>query len=122
MTASRTSNKQILDAILALTEAITATNTKNAAPASEPPVLTEKAEPATTQADNLTLNKNEQRYLAVMNGKFEAYAEKIGEPIVGYAYRKSNGKLGFWSVPQSQWADKKAKIKNLIGPLAVHGA
>lgn len=120
MTASRTSNKQILDAIEKLTEVLTQNLTPvQAAVSAAPPVLTPvNSEPTVTEGEGNV--KVDAKYKGHMESKFLAYAAKVGEPVVGYAYKKSNGQTGLWSVPASKWAESP-RIKNLIGPIGIYG-
>ena len=108
--SERTSNKQILEAINALTEAITQTMVQ---PKVEPQPVAAAAE-----ASGESTIKVDAKYKAMMENKFAAYAAKVGEPVIGYAYKKSNGRTGLWSIPQSKWTG--AKIKNLVGAVGIY--
>ena len=95
MSKSRVSNEQILTAINSLVEAMTAQIAQpTAVTVTEP-----KAAPA--KAESIKIDK---AYLNKMIPKWDQLANKVGEQFIGYAYRKSNGKLGLWGCKASDLA------------------
>ena len=101
--SNRTSNKQILEAIEGLTAAILAgQGTTAPQPSAEVEVASEepKAKPSKVKVS--------KAYFNAMLPKWQALANTKGETYVGYAYRKSNGKVGLWAVPKTKIASKEA--------------
>jgi len=117
--SNRTSNKQILDAIEAQTQAINslvgalggAQNTSvpgqiDLTPVTDPEP---KAKPSKVKVS--------EAYFNAMLPKWQALANSKGTTYVGYAYRKSNGRVGLWAVPKDKLA-AKAATDSYIGNVA----
>lgn len=99
--SERTSNKQILDAILALTDAITATAVApvvNATPA---------AETADVEVDGA--------YLEHLQAKAAAHATAKGEDVVLYARRNKAGETKLAYALTSRWDDKVKGQPSTLG-------
>jgi hypothetical protein len=119
MTApTRTSNKQILDAILDLTVAIKGMATPVAAPVAQqavpfmqPVAIATPAEvAAATQPKAETPVKIDAAYLNhVSGGKALAYANKTGEQVVIYARRNGHGETKLAYCAASKWTGLKDK-------------
>jgi hypothetical protein len=106
----RTSNKDIASKLDTLIELLTAQSmAQNQTPTvSVQPTV---AEPQPAKQDSV---KIDAKYLAKMEPKWQAYANKLGQTVVGYAYRKSNGKVGLWGCPSNEVADVSAR-ESFIG-------
>jgi hypothetical protein len=121
MADSRVSNKQILEAIASNNEAIgnlvaalTQTAPQSATVAVQPVVQVEPEQPKAVVAPKEQTTKISAAYLAKMQPKWQAFANKVGETVIGFAYRKSNGKPGLWGCPQSEFA-KVSRRESFIG-------
>ena len=99
MTTERTSNKQILDAILALTEAITATKVA--------PVV-QKQETPTESTVNV-----DAAYLNHMTTKVADFAKAKGEDAIIYARKNGRGETKLAYCVASKWTG--LKDRGLIG-------
>jgi hypothetical protein len=112
MGASRTSNKDILDAILGLTEAIKAQNVASPVAAPAPAVAAEAP-----QGDNGTEINVSKEYLENRKQAAQAHANKVNGTIVLYARRnlQQETKLAF----AQQGRYDTLRDKGLIGPVAV---
>lgn len=111
---SRTSNRDVLEAVNELTGTVAtlvaamAANQGTAVPSA--PTIVE------AKSDEITLPKD---YLAKMEPRFQAFANKIGETVVSFAYLKSNGRKGLWSVPKSKLPEEaKRRGDNYLGAVA----
>ena len=105
MGTQRTSQKDVLEAIQQLTAVVTQlVQQPTAAP--EP-----VAQPA--KADTVKVDKG---YLAKMQPKWQQLADRKGLAYVGFAYRKSNGQLGLWACPKTEYA-KASSRSNFIGAI-----
>lgn len=112
MTApTRTSNKQILDAILDLTVAIKGMAAPAAAPVATPVAIATPIEvAAATQPKVETPVKIDAAYLShVSGGKALAYANKTGEQVVIYARRNGHGETKLAYCAASKWTGLKDK-------------
>lgn len=115
MSNQRTSNKQILDAIENLTAAILATHQ----PTAETNSVAVEPEVQTAKPSKIKVS---QAYFNAMLPKWQALANSKGVTYVGFAYRKSNGRIGLWAVPKAEIA-KKQSTDSYIGNVAeVHPA
>ena len=112
MSNSRVSNKQILDAILGLTEAIKATHVAPAPVAA--PVIT--AEPQAVPA-NQTL-KVSKDYLGNRKVAAQAHANKTGGTVVLYARRNLRGETKLAFAQEDRYST--LKDRGLIGPVEVY--
>lgn len=108
---SRTSNRDVLEAVNELTGTVAtlvaamAANQGTTAPKG-PKVVEANSDEITIKAD----------YMAKMEPRFQAFANKIGEPVVSFAYRKSNGRTGLWSVPKTKLSSEaKRRGDNYLG-------
>lgn len=108
MGASRTSNKDVLDAIERLTTAITASlNT---------PAQARVATPSAQHSPNGEINVDGQ-YLAHMKSKVADYAKAHGESAVLYARRNGRGETKLAYCVASKWTG--LKDRGLIGPVEI---
>src|SRR5210317_572089 len=118
MTASRTSNKQILEAIEAQTSAITALAAAiSGTPAASPePVATTSVDVAPV-ADKPVTPRVKPEYLTHMKGKAQDHANNKGEEVVLYARVNGMGehKLAYCLKPR--WTS--LRDKGLIGAIAL---
>ena len=117
--SNRTSNKQILDAIeaqtAAMTQLIAALTPNQTQPTAEVSVAEEpKAKPSKVKVS--------EAYLNAMLPKWQALANSKGVTYVGFAYRKSNGKVGLWAVPKDKYAAKAASDSFIGAIREVHPA
>ena len=120
MSASRTSNKQILDAILDLTSAIKGMATPVATPT--PVAIATPVEVAATIAPKPAPVdqpvKVDAAYLNhVSGGKALAYANKTGEQVVVYARRNGHGETKLAYCIASKWTGLKDKAN--LGAVAI---
>lgn len=111
MGTQRTSNKEILEAINALTAAITAAHT--AAPAQVAPAPEVKAE--REAAVNVPAT-----YMTHMQDKASAWAKQKGENVVLYARRNSNDETKLAYALKSRFL--RLKDKGFIGAIAEYTA
>ena len=121
MGASRTSNKDILDAINAQTDAITklasAIAGGIASPASAPvaaeptPVVTEAA-PVSSEPASVQVNRG---YMTRMSEKAQAHADKHGETVQLYARRNLSGEVKLAFALDSSFAAKRDRDRQFIG-------
>ena len=111
MSNSRVSNKQLLDAILGLTEAIKAQNTSPVAEATAPVVATEVA----TDTPAIKVSK---QYLSNRQVAAQDHANKVGGTVVLYARQNLRGEHKLAFAQQSRF--DTLKDKGLIGPVAVY--
>jgi hypothetical protein len=110
MTAStRVSNKQILDAILGLTQAITATHV--AAPAAPAAVPVAPAAPVDTSGIKVGAD-----YMANRKVAAQAHANTTGGEVVLYARRNLRGETKLAFAVAGRFAT--LKDRGLIGPVA----
>jgi len=112
MTApTRTSNKQILDAILDLTVAIKGMAAPAVAPVATPVAIATPIEVAAATAPKAeTPVKIDAAYLShVSGGKALAYANKTGEQVVIYARRNGHGETKLAYCAASKWTGLKDK-------------
>lgn len=78
---------------------------------SEPTVVTE--EPKAASKPKVTA-----KHKASMMDAWQKLANKRGEAVYGYAYRKRNGKTGLWGCSAAELADRKA-ADNYLGLIEV---
>lgn len=122
MTASRTSNKQILDAISEQSQAISAlvaAITQTQAPVT--PVTTQNVAPAPVNdapvVDGETSVQFPESYLSHMATKIQDTANDKGVRYIEYARRNLKGENKIAYCTADRWAN--LKDKGLIGPMAV---
>ena len=115
MGTQRASNKDILDAINALTQAITSTMVapKQAAPIADLPVLTEGVTPA---PDN-NIHAVPKSYLQHMTAKVTSIAHDKGESHVIYLRRNGAGEQKLAYCKASNWTT--LKDRGIIGAVAM---
>lgn len=114
MGTSRTSNKDLADKLDTLISLLTAQ-------AQAQPVI-QAAQPATTVAAPTTAKgsqpvKVSKDYLAKMMPRWQKLADKRGETVIGFAYRKANHKVGLWGCSPSEYADVASR-ESTIGAIA----
>lgn len=103
--SNRVSNKQILDAILGLTEAIKGQNVQPTAVVAEPTVPSEPSPIKVTK-----------EYLANRKVAAQAHANKVGGTVVLYARKNLRGETKLAFAQEGRFAT--LKDKGLIGPVA----
>lgn len=108
MSNSRVSNKQILDAILGLTEAIKG---QNVAPATPAPAVEVQKVPS--ESANISVDKS---YLANREEAAQAHANKVGGTVVLYARRNLRGDTKLAFAQESRFTT--LKDRGLVGPVA----
>lgn len=79
---------------------------------SEPTVVTEEPKAATSKP------KVTAKHKASMIDAWQKLANKRGEAVYGYAYRKRNGKTGLWGCSAAELPDRKA-ADNYLGLIEV---
>ena len=112
MGTQRTSQKDVLEAINQLTAVVTQLVQNQ----NQPVIATAPVEIQPNKQDSLTLSKDDQRYLAKVQPRWQELADKKGFAYIGFAYRKSNGKLGLWACPKTEFAKASAR-SNFIGAI-----
>lgn len=106
MSNNRTSNRQILDAIEAQTAAIsTLVEALSVQPKAEANSVAVEPEAEKAKPSKVKVS---EAYFNAMLPKWQALANSKGTTYVGYAYRKSNGRVGLWAVPKAELAKKQA--------------
>jgi|10_taG_2_1085330.scaffolds.fasta_scaffold191087_2 hypothetical protein len=108
MTNSRVSNKQILDAILGLTEAIRGQNAVTSAPVIDTPEV--PSEPSQIKVS--------KEYLGNRKVAAQAHANKVGGTVVLYARRNLSGETKLAFAQESRFTT--LKDRGLIGPVATY--
>jgi hypothetical protein len=114
MSNSRISNKQILDAILGLTEAIKSTHVAPAPVAA--PVEQPTAVSGTPMTD--TPIKVTKEYLGNRKDAAQAHANKTGGTVVLYARRNLRGETKLAFAQEGRYTT--LKDRGLIGPVATY--
>jgi len=109
MSDSRVSNKQILDAILGLTEAIKGQPVQS--PTVEPVAVAATPVPSEPQAIKVTKDYLGNREIAA-----QAHANKVGGAVVLYARKNLRGETKLAFAQEGRFAT--LKDKGLIGPVA----
>ena len=110
MGTSRTSNKDILDAILGLTAAITSQNTS--APAVAPTVDTPAHEVPARDNGEIEVKKD---YLDNRKAAAQAHANKVSGTVVLYARRNLSGECKLAFAQKARF--DTLKDRGLIGPV-----
>jgi len=113
MGTQRASNKDILDAINSLTQAITSMVVAPKQVEADVPVLTERAAPRESNGA-IDIDKP---YLAHMQAKVAQVAKDKGENYVLYARKNGLGETKLAYTPASKWS--ALKDRGLIGPVAM---
>lgn len=111
MGSQRTSNKDIADKLDTLIGLLTA----QAQNQTVTPSVTEAPQPKAGRKLKIS-----EDYLAKMQPKWQALANKRGSTVVGYAYRKSNGKVGLWGCDISSYADVEQRDSTIGAVMEVH--
>ena len=122
MSNSRVSNKQLLEAVEAQTAAMTqliAALTPTTQPKAEVNSVAVEAEAAPAKPEKIKVS---EAYFNAMLPKWQSLANSKGVTYVGYAYRKSNGKVGLWAVPKEQLAAKQRTASYLGNVVEVNPA
>lgn len=121
MTATHTSNKQILEAIERQTqgiEALVAALSQNVTPQAQaptPPVLTDSVAPErVNDADTIKVDK---KYRNHMMAKIQAKANDAGTAYMFYARKNLAGETKLAYCQADRWS--KLKDKGLIGPISL---
>ena len=112
MGTSRASNKDILDAINALTSAITATHVAAPAPVIAAPVQAAPTGEATVNVD--------AKYMAHMASKVDAMVKADGQSRILYTRRNGYGEVKLAYTLASNWTT--LKDRGLIGAVKVVSA
>lgn len=107
MGTQRTSNKDVMEAVSELTEAVKlliAAQGAAIAPSEPTQVATTKVVAPTSPKVKINAD-----YKAKMEPAWQNLADKRGTTVVGFAYRKRDGKPGLWGCNKADLAAEAAK-------------
>ena len=119
MGTTRTSQKDVLEAVNGLGEqlaALVSIMTQQQQTAAVEPSVTTVTEPEPKPAKQASV-KVDRKYFNHMLPKWQQLANAKGVAYIGFAYRKSSGRTGLWACPASEFS-KVSRRDNFLGAVA----